>query len=260
MKKALLIGINYRGTANELRGCINDVYNIRTLLVNKFGYNKDNVKMLCDDSINVKPTRENIQKSITALVEIVKSGDTLILHYSGHGTQIRDSDNDELDMLDEVIVPVDYTKSGVITDDYLISKLRIPKDVKMYVFMDCCHSGTILDLKYNVECEINSDINKSNAEVIYKYLKNDKCKDVEGEIVMISGCLDEQTSSDAFINNKSQGAFTCCLIECLTNKQKEYYLKDLLKDIHSKLIEKNFKQRSQMSLSLNNWENAKFDI
>ena len=37
-KFALLIGINYKGTSNELNGCINDVMNMRDVLIKHFGY------------------------------------------------------------------------------------------------------------------------------------------------------------------------------------------------------------------------------
>jgi hypothetical protein len=37
-RKALLIGINYIGTRSELRGCINDVHNVRNFLMQRAGY------------------------------------------------------------------------------------------------------------------------------------------------------------------------------------------------------------------------------
>ena len=37
-KKALLIGINYIGQRGELKGCINDVHNIKDLLMSRFGH------------------------------------------------------------------------------------------------------------------------------------------------------------------------------------------------------------------------------
>jgi hypothetical protein len=49
--------------------------------------------------------------------------DALFIHYSGHGGRTRDLDGDELDGWDEVIFPVDYKTSGIITDDVIISCL-----------------------------------------------------------------------------------------------------------------------------------------
>ena len=51
-KFALLVGINYKNTVNELYGCINDTNNIRDLLNQKYGYNT--FTFLTDDT-NKKP-------------------------------------------------------------------------------------------------------------------------------------------------------------------------------------------------------------
>ena len=62
-KSALLIGINYKKTRYELRGCINDINNIRELLINKYKYNKNNIKSLSEEH-NIKPTKQNIINEI----------------------------------------------------------------------------------------------------------------------------------------------------------------------------------------------------
>ena len=61
-KVALLIGINYRGTAHELNGCINDVENAKEYLLTK-GYSSDNIITLTDDT-DLKPTRKNIMSML----------------------------------------------------------------------------------------------------------------------------------------------------------------------------------------------------
>ena len=63
MKKALLIGINYVGTENELNGCINDVKNMKTMLIDKLGYKSQNITMLTDETTK-KPTKSNILKRV----------------------------------------------------------------------------------------------------------------------------------------------------------------------------------------------------
>lgn len=37
-KRALLIGINYTGTANALNGCINDVNNVKQFLISLYNF------------------------------------------------------------------------------------------------------------------------------------------------------------------------------------------------------------------------------
>ena len=37
-RKALLVGLNYIGTESELKGCINDVVNIKKLIMSDYGF------------------------------------------------------------------------------------------------------------------------------------------------------------------------------------------------------------------------------
>src|SRR3990167_4120733 len=47
-KKALLIGINYTGSPQALRGCVNDAWNVAHFLVNNWGYEPGNIRVLSD--------------------------------------------------------------------------------------------------------------------------------------------------------------------------------------------------------------------
>ena len=70
--------------------------------------------------------------------------------YIGHGGNVRDRSGDEADGRDETLIPLDYARAGQITDDILLKELVLPmaKGVFATSIMDCCHSGTILDLPY----------------------------------------------------------------------------------------------------------------
>jgi hypothetical protein len=114
-RKALFIGINYTGQQGELRGCLNDVKNIRAFLESH--YKIDEEKVLTDDNPSNMPTRENILAGFKWLRDGAQAGDSLILHYSGHGGSQKDQDGDEEDGNDETLCPVDYASSGVIVDD-----------------------------------------------------------------------------------------------------------------------------------------------
>ena len=119
-KKALLIGINYIGLKGELRGCINDVNNMKSLIKSRgFTEDQDHMRMLTDDQKDAKyqPTAKNITEGMKWLVSGAQPNDSLFLHYAGHGSQIKDQDGDEEDGYDEVLIPVDYATGGVIVDD-----------------------------------------------------------------------------------------------------------------------------------------------
>ena len=61
-----------------------------------------------------------------------------------------DDDGDEDDGYDETLVPVDFAAFGQIRDDDLYRTLvcPMPAGVTLVSVMDCCHSGTVLDLPY----------------------------------------------------------------------------------------------------------------
>lgn len=260
VKKALLIGINYTGTDNSLNGCINDVNNIRNFLIENCGYLKENVILITDNE-SIKPTKDNMEKHIRWLVDKNIAGDTLFFYYSGHGSKLRDNSGDENDGFDEVLVPLDYEKSGIISDDWLSQNLinKVNKDATLWCFTDCCHSGTMVDLKYNYKslCELK---NKSCVDKNYNPIEwsdvfsfsIEKSNEVNGNVCLFSGCQDTQTSADATINNKSQGAFTFCLLEFLKSsryKNGNVKLRNILKEINCRLKINNFSQSSQLSLS-----------
>mmetsp|Transcript_33440 Transcript_33440/g.86914 ORF Transcript_33440/g.86914 Transcript_33440/m.86914 type:complete len:234 (-) Transcript_33440:886-1587(-) len=146
-KKALLIGINYPGTSAELRGCVNDVKAMMQYLQQN-GFN--NIKVLHDGGGAELPTRANIMAGARWLVQDAKIGDALFFHFSGHGAQQEDPRFMEEDAMDETIVPCDFAGAGMIVDDELFDALvaTLPSGCRLTAVMDCCHSGTGLDLPF----------------------------------------------------------------------------------------------------------------
>jgi len=142
MKKALLVGINnYPGYENDLRGCLNDVTNVQDILVKHFGFDPAGIRTLADS----RATKAAIVDSLSSLVAKCSAGDVLVFHYSGHGSQVRDLDGDELDDgKDEILCPYDFNwKNGFVADDDLAAILKgLPKGVHLEVLLDSCHSGT----------------------------------------------------------------------------------------------------------------------
>lgn len=260
MKKALLVGINYIGQEESLNGCINDSQNIKEILLKNYNYSIGNIKVLNDNDQNNLPTKKNIEDSLIVLVKDLKANDTVLFYYSGHGSQLKDVGGDETDGKDEVLVPVDFKKNGVIKDDWIFDNVlkKIPKDVSLWVFTDCCHSGTMVDLKYNFtsNCKLKSGSIKKGMNFIYNDWTDSFGMNVErknellGNICLFSGCQDAETSADAFLANKNQGAFTYCLLESLKNLNgKSIKLRNILKEINCRLDINGFNQNTQLSIS-----------
>lgn len=231
--KALMVGINYRNTNSELRGCINDVNSLKKFLNEDHKVSNDNILTLTDDT-SLKPTRDNILEKYKDLLINSEKGDILYFTYSGHGSYTFDRNGDELDGKDELLVSID---NRGITDDELkkITDQYLKEGVTLFVLFDCCHSGTLLDLKYRYLT--TSDYN----EVII----NDKNTQAKGNIFFISGSSDSQTSADAYINKKFQGAMTWSFLKSVNSKPQLTWKELLLK--MRELLKNNYTQVPQFS-------------
>ena len=100
---------------NDLERCVNDITNVYDVLVKYFGFAAADIKMLSDK----RATKKAILAGLGSMVGKGKPGDTLVFHYSGHGSQVRDTEGDELeDGKDEIICPWDFDwEDGYIKDD-----------------------------------------------------------------------------------------------------------------------------------------------
>lgn len=77
------------------------------------------VVILMDDGEHTAPTFKNIIDAYKTVVSQAEEGDSIFLHYSGHGTKMKDDDGDEKDGYDEALCPRDYASAGLIRDDDL---------------------------------------------------------------------------------------------------------------------------------------------
>ncbi len=192
-KYALLVGCNYIGTDYELNGCINDAIMLRKYLIEKRGYSPENITMLRDDNeLFSKPTKQNIVDGLNNLIKKANDDNTtkeIFFAFSGHGTYIKDTNKDERDGKDEVVYTLD--DKYLVDDELRTILLKLDKTVTMYAIMDCCHSGTIVDLPYVYTISGGKVILSENNSTQYKSFLGKK-------ICMISGCLDNQTSADAY--------------------------------------------------------------
>ena len=110
-KKALLIGINdylnlpyysntIKETITDLQGPVNDVNSMREILLSKYGFLDENIKVLIDKEAN----RKNILNALKSfLVQGTQPGDLAFFFFSGHGTQLHDMNGDEADGFDEAL-------------------------------------------------------------------------------------------------------------------------------------------------------------
>ncbi|RDX49463.1 hypothetical protein OH76DRAFT_1483123 [Lentinus brumalis] len=251
-RKALCIGINYKGQPNELYGCINDARNVVKFL-RRHGYKSEDIVLLTDDTTDPRsrPTRANILDAMHWLVKSAQPNDSLFFHYSGHGGQVKDRDGDERDGFDEIIFPLDHKRSGYIVDDLMhtIMVKKLPVGCRLTALFDSCHSGSVLDLPYLY----SSDGRVKGSQVKAKWVDY---KSTPADVISWSGCKDSQTSADTWEAGNATGAMSYAFMTSLQQNPQSTY-QELLRSIRV-ILKKKYSQKPQLTSSHRIDTNLKF--
>jgi len=229
---ALTIGLNsvdpkhYGGWSGDLNACEADARDMAEIAKSKLF----KVKML----LTKAAIRKNIIAEMNKAAKALKAGDIFMLSYSVHGGQLPDMNNDEPDGQDETWCLYD----GEMVDDEIYAELcKFKPDVRILVFSDSCHSGTVVKMAYyhGTSSAGNADIGASDVKYRFmpsevalrtyrnnrsfydsilanKAIKNAQDK-VKASVLLISGCQDNQLSSDGNFN----GLFTSQLLKVWKN-------------------------------------------
>ncbi|KAL7157154.1 hypothetical protein ABFS83_02G058700 [Erythranthe nasuta] len=219
-KRAVLCGVSYYGQRYKLNGTVNDVNCMKYFLIQKVGFPSDSILILTEEESHPSriPTKNNIRKALQWLVQGSQSGDSLVFHYSGHGSQTLDFNRDEIDGYDETLWPVDHQREGTILDDEINATIvrPLPRGAKLHAIIDSCHSGTILDLPF--VCRMNRNgyytwEDHGRQSAIYKGTNG-------GLAVSLSACDDHQVSVDttALSGGTATGAMTYSFIQAAQNE------------------------------------------
>lgn len=213
-KKALCVGINYRGTEFELRGCLNDADDWARLLAAH------------DFDVNVMKeaaaTRDNIVSGVVSVVSALGPGDVGFVTYSGHGTWVPDTGGDEPDHRDEALCPVDMGDDGrnLILDDQLTAVLSgLAAGAKLVLVADCCHSGTVYRMFSPAEGRTayrrprmippgQFPARPGVWRVDRAFGLPARTNAAPPGVIHFSGCKDTETSADADIDGRPCGAFS----------------------------------------------------
>jgi hypothetical protein len=240
-KRALLIGINYIDMPEyRLNGCIDDICYMRNILIDAYRYDKSNIIMLRDDTDNplLMPTYENIMRELNDIAS--SNNDEIWIQYSGHGSQFQNATNKTL--MDNVIVPIDFDNSYIY--DYDIYKILLKICCRAILLFDCCHSGSVGNLPWTfiMENENIITINNNNNNTM-----------PNPNIYLISGCKDNQKSSDDYNKDLSQdvGVFSNAFNECLRDSHHQIDIMTLYKNVCKNLIANGYSQRPVLSCSTN---------
>ncbi len=265
-RRALLVGINdYRGVV-DLNGCHNDVNNMRNILKTYLGFTNNDIRVVLDS----RATKEGILYRLNYMVDKARPGDFMVFHFSGHGSQIRDRNGDELeDSLDEILCPWDMDWDGtfILDDDLYEIFKKIPQGAILEVFLDCCHSGTATrDLELGRPEELGPEhpvrprFLPPPPDILFRYEGEE---DILGpprgfnsinrsgtrstiNHILWSGCHSDQTSADAYINGTYNGAFTYFFCKHMRDTGGNISRRNLLERIKNSLRYTGYSQVPQL--------------
>lgn len=260
-KRALLIGISrYPQTGTNPWKPLNthqDVVQIKDALV-AHGFAADDVKVLEDG----EATADGIRAAVGShLIEPAKPGDTLLFHFSGHGQQVPDDNGDEIDGLDETLVPANATdqraKEGAkinLRDDELGAwlkelgdKLRGPDGKQrgsITVTLDSCFSGTatrgeLVERGHGWDETLDGpkppmrDIDRG-AQLARSL------QDTQSEVQFLSAALSTQTAKE----RNGMGVFSAALVQALKRADSQTTYQALLDDISYEVAQSGVREQT----------------
>ena len=228
---AVTLGLNavdpkhYGGWSGELNACEADAEDMAAI-AKSAGFSTST-------HLTKKATRPLVMKAVRSAARALKAGDIFMLSYSGHGGQLPDKNNDEPDGMDETWCLYD----GELVDDELYAMYgQFAQGVRILVFSDSCHSGTVTKLAYYhgttgaratpVGGEVRframpPDValrtyRKNQAfydKILTERIPKDSQADPKATILLLSGCQDNQLSQDGAFN----GLFTSQLLKVWKN-------------------------------------------
>lgn len=255
-KLALLVGINNYQNFENLKGAITDVYLQKELLVNRFGFNPKDILIVSDESEN-KPTRENILLAFEEhLIKQAKAGDTVVYHFSGHGSQVLEENSPFENNLNSTFVPSNRSISLIdnqkkvsdITGKTLFLLMSSIETENLTVVLDSCYSGGGKRGNLNIRSTeggkeyIYSDLERkyqqkwlSRLKISESELKQRRKKGIAKGIVVASARKD-QIAAEAYLDDFVAGVFTYLMTQYLWQQTSKSPVENAIANIYRSII------------------------
>ncbi|HEY6908188.1 MAG TPA: caspase family protein [Myxococcales bacterium] len=249
-KAALCVGINEYVNYPDatLKGCVNDVQQMKGVLKDFLGFADSDIVELTDRAA----TKDAILGELTAMVDGARKGqfDYLVFSLSSHGTQIPDVSGDEADRFDEAFCPTDLAQAGdhwdpkhVISDDELNAIFsRLPQSVLLEVYLDTCHSGDglrgidmLLGRRPRYLPPPTAKGCRELQDLAPRGVNRLLVRSGVVHHILWSACRSDQTSADANIDGGWHGAFTWYYCKEMRETRNALSRTDLLKKVRKDL-------------------------
>lgn len=219
--RALFIGIDYETIPKlQLTGCIQDVES-SAQKIRELYPNCSELKIITDKT-EIKPTRKNILAAIQWLVNDLKTGQHVFLHYSGHAGRLVDKTGSEKSMFENCIYPYKGRKLQIILDEEIRKELaeKVPAGCKCFAVFDSCSGGVTIDLEHAWQTSENFTL---------YYSQNPEISTMEGKVLFLTTYQPEDMALNAAsIYGNSGGALSSILPRILGVEEAQLEMKDYM--------------------------------
>jgi len=221
---SLNIGLNnvdiskYAGKYHTLNNAENDAsFYYQIALQNNFKAKK---------LIGADATSTNLLENLKEFAGLMSPGDLLFISFSGHGTRVKDLNNDEEDGYDEVIVLYDRL---FIDDEFEVCWTWFKEKVRIFVITDSCYNGHVmrlLPLDEDISDHVFRGVDPGLSEIdfnqnlaYYMGIKSGTLNNTGNalcSIIHIGACQDNQLADDGSPADKN-GKFTIAVKKVYDN-------------------------------------------
>lgn len=222
--RSLHIGLNsvnptaYGGWAGDLAACEFDARDMKKICAA--------AGLRTSSLLTAKATSRAVLGALDRAAAALHDGDLFVVTYAGHGGQMPDKDGDEKDHQDETWVLYDRQ---VLDDELFARWAAFAPGVRIVVVSDSCHSGSVVRAQLEatgagpnpssdvlatvfaggrfMPAAVNKRDNAERRSVYDKVRARTPGEDptsLAARVLLLSGCQDNQTSSDGDHN----GLFT----------------------------------------------------
>jgi peptidoglycan/xylan/chitin deacetylase (PgdA/CDA1 family)/TolA-binding protein len=140
---AVIIGVNEYQAWPKLRYAVNDANAMEQMLINKFGFKRENIIKLLDGEATRQRIMQVLGDELTNPAK-VSHDDRIFFFFAGHGATRNMSENRQIGF----IIPVDADKTNYYATAISMSEIREASDLipakHVYFVMDSCYSGLAL--------------------------------------------------------------------------------------------------------------------
>lgn len=122
---------------------------------------------------------------------------------------------------------------------------RLRKDASVFIMVDACHSGKIIELPYLMV------LNATDSGTSCSLQRSEDRKPEGGSVILLSACEESEESADTHIEGRPTGALTYAFCETIKNQPEITYLA-LVKAVRAFMdanLPPNFRQVPQLSFS-----------